>query len=227
MLMAKVDWEHPSDPRQGASFVQLLASLRSTLPSPYVLTSALPAGEWALRNINIGQASSYLDYINLMAYDFSGPWTGTAGYHSQLYTPKHPHSDAAKTSCQSGVEYLISQAVPSRKILLGIPAYGRSFLGAKKAGDSFTGQGGEEGVFEYRDLPRPGAKEYVDAKIGAAYSVGGDGGFLTYDNQETVHLKAQYAKEKALGGLFFWTGTGDAQPPRSLVETASVTLHGK
>ena len=224
-LTRTVDWEHPSDPRQGSHYIQLLTALRSVLPSPYILTSALPAGEWALRNINIGQASVYLDFINLMAYDFSGPWTDRCGHHSQLFTPKHPHSDAARISCQSGVEYLISQGVLSTTILLGIPAYGRSFLGAKKAGDTFTGQGGEEGVFEYRDLPRPGAKESVDKKVGAAYSIGGDGGFITYDNQETVQLKAQYAKERNLGGLFFWTGTGDAQSPRSLVETASVVLN--
>ena len=225
MLKAKVDWEHPSDPRQGAHYVQLLAALRTSLPSPFILTSALPAGEWALRNINIGQASTYLDFINLMAYDFSGPWTERCGYQSQLFTPKHPYSDAAKNSCQSGVEYLISHGVPSTKILLGVPAYGRSFLGAKKAGDKFTGQSGEEGVFEYRDLPRPGAKESVDEKVGAAYCIGGDGGFVTYDNRETVQLKARFAKANRLGGLFFWTGTGDAQPPRSLVETASVTLN--
>lgn len=172
----------------------------------------------------MSQASTYLDFINLMAYDFSGPWTDRAGYQSQLHTPQKPYSDAATISCQSGVRYLISQGVPSRKILLGIPAYGRSFLGAKKAGDKFTGQGGEDGVFEFRDLPRPSAKESVDANVCAAFCVGGDGGFVSYDNQETVKTKATYAKQHSLGGLFFWTGTGDAPSPKSLVETASIAL---
>ena len=223
----KVDWEHPSDSRQGANYVQLLTALRASLPSPqYILTTALPAGEWALRNIDIGLASTLLDYINVMAYDFSGPWTSATGHHSQLYTPKSPHSDAATISCHSAVGYMISKGVPSRKLLLGIPAYGRSFLGAKKIGEKFTGQGGEEGVFEYRELPRPGSKEHTDTKIGAAYCIGGDGGFVTYDNPVTVHLKAGFAKQHNLGGLFFWTGTGDAQGPQSLVETAYKSLNG-
>lgn len=222
----KVDWEHPSNSSEGIHYVQLLEALRSALPTPFILTSALPAGEWALRNITIGRASTYLDYINLMAYDFSGPWTERCGYQSQLFTPQNPHSDAATTSCQSGVQYLISQGVPPPKILLGVPAYGRSFLGARKAGDKFTGHGGEEGVFEYRDLPRPGGKVSVDQKTGAAYCIGGDGGFVSYDNQETVQMKAEYAKQHQLAGLFFWTGTGDAQSPRSLVETASIALNG-
>ena len=119
---------------------------------------------------------------------------------------------------------MTSRGVPSRKLLLGIPAYGRTFLGAKKVGEEFTGQGGEDGVFEYRDLPRPGTKEQVDTKVTAAYCVGGDGGFTTYDNPETVHLKAGFAKQSGLGGLFFWTGTGDAQGSRSLVEAGYKSL---
>ena len=120
---------------------------------------------------------------------------------------------------------MISKGVPSRKLLLGIPAYGRSFLGAKKLGERFAGQGGEEGVFEYRDLPRPGTKELVDSQVVAAYCIGGDGGFITYDNPETVHLKAGFAKQTGLGGLFFWTGTGDAPGSRSLVEAGFKSLH--
>lgn len=120
---------------------------------------------------------------------------------------------------------MTSRGVPARKLLLGIPAYGRSFLGAKKLGEKFAGQGGEEGVFEYRDLPRPGTKELIDIKLVAAYCVGGDGGFITYDNPQTVHLKAGFAKQSGLGGLFFWTGTGDAQGPRSLVEAGYKGLH--
>jgi chitinase len=33
----------------------------------------------------------------------------------------------------------------------------------------------------------------------AAFCVGGDGGFVTYDNPETVKMKANYCKEKGLG----------------------------
>jgi chitinase len=160
-----------------------------------------------------------------MTYDFSGPWTQASGHHAQLTTPTYPHSDEAFTSCDSAISYMLAQGVPSRKILLGIPVYGRSFLGATKTGDRFTGHGGEEGTFEYRDLPRPGALEGVDEQAGAAFCVGGDGGFVTYDNPRTVQLKAHFAKQRRLGGLFYWTGTADARGPRSLVEMGYNTLH--
>jgi chitinase len=180
-----------------------------------MLTSALPAGEWALRNINLGQAATYLDSINLMTYDFTGPWSATTGHHAQLFVTEQTQPAA---SVNNALEYLLGQGVPSAKIVLGIPAYDRSFLGAQAPRQAYTGIGGEEGTFEYKDLPRPGTKEQVDEAACAAFCVGGDGGYVTYDNQTTVLAKAKYVKQKRLGGLFYWTGTGDsADDDRSLV----------
>lgn len=227
LTAASVNWEHPSDTKQGEHYIQLLDALRASLPfSRYILTSALPAGKWALRNIDVRLASTYLDFINIMGYDFSGPWTVKSGHQAQLFTPRNPHDDAANTSCDSGIIYCLSHGVPPDKLLLGIPVYGRSFLGAAGPGQAYAGNGGKDGTFDYKDLPRPNAKEYVDQKVGAAFCIGGDGGFVTYDNPQTVKLKAQYAKEKGLSGLVYWTGTGDAEDEaRSLVYNGFKALH--
>ena len=161
-----------------------------------------------------------------MTYDFAGPWTDRAGHQSQLLGPKHPHSDAARQSCDDAVRYVTAGAgVPPAKVLMGVPAYGRSFLGAGGPGQAYSGAGGEEGTFLYADLPRPGATEYVDKAVGAAYCCGGDGGFVTYDNPQTVQWKGLFVREKGLGGLFYWTGTGDPKGKRSLVETGYNTMH--
>jgi chitinase len=189
------------------------------------LTSALPAGEWALKNIELAQAAQYLNFFNVMTYDFSGPWTKLAGHQAQLFAPSQPHDDAATISCQSAVAYFVSKGVHPKQLVLGIPAYGRSFLNANGIGQSYSGQGGEEGTFEYRDLPRPGTEEQVDETVGAAYCVGGDGGLVSYDNPATVRMKAQFVKQNDLQGLFYWTGTGDSRGPRSLVCTGFEELH--
>lgn len=56
-----VDWEHPSDPEQGRNFLALLAAIRIHLPDErYLLTAALPAGRWALQNIDLYKAQDYL-----------------------------------------------------------------------------------------------------------------------------------------------------------------------
>ena len=220
LLILIVDWEHPRDLHEGMLYMELLKDLRNELPSPdYILTSALPAGEWALQNIPLALSEPVLDFINVMAYDFAGPWVSQAGHHAQLYAPKRPHNDAACICGDSAARYFQSKGIPSHKIILGIPAYGRSFLGATKIGESYSGHGGNEGTFEYRDLPRPGAEEHFDPHTVAAYCIGGDGGFVTYDTAETVKMKANYVRNNHLGGLFYWTGTGDAHDSRSLVKT--------
>lgn len=157
-----------------------------------------------------------------MAYDFTGPWTKTCGHHAQL---RPTHGSDETTCCDSAVTYMLSKGVPSRKVLLGIPAYGRSFLGVTKPGQYHSGHAGEEGTFEYRDLPRPGTEEQEDEHAVAAFCVGGDGGFVTYDNPSTVQLKADFAMRQELGGLFYWTGTGDVSGPRSLVQAGYNALH--
>ncbi|KAF4626974.1 hypothetical protein G7Y89_g11184 [Cudoniella acicularis] len=218
-----IDWEHPSNPQQGRDFLSLLAAVRLHLPDDrYLLSAALPAGQWALQNIDLCKAQDYLDLINLMAYDFTGSWSANAGHHAQLF----PGQDG-EPSGAAAVEYVVSQGFPAHKILLGIPVYGRSFLGASAPGHSYTGHGGEEGTFEYKNLPRQGTEEIVNTRVVAAFCTGGDGGFVTYDNPETVKMKANFCRERGLGGLFYWTGTADVPPgPRSLISAGFKALHG-
>ncbi|KAH8679994.1 chitinase [Tricladium varicosporioides] len=217
-----IDWEHPADPEQGQNFLFLLATIRLHLPDDrYLLTAALPAGQWALQNIDLYRAQDYLDLINLMAYDFTGSWSAKAGHHAQLFP-----GSSDEPSGSAAVEYVVSQGFPSQKILLGIPVYGRSFLGAGAPGHSYSGHGGEDGTFEYQNLPRQGTEEIVNTRVVAAFCTGGDGGFVTYDNPETVKMKANFCRERELGGLFYWTGTADVPPgPRSLISAGFKALH--
>lgn len=229
LLLYLVDWEHPKDPDQGRNYLQLLNTCRQFFRSPaYLLTSALPTGEWCLRNIDMAAVATTLDWINLMCYDFSGPWTKESGHQAQLYTPLHPHNAFAKRSCDAAVKYLFSRGVPANKVVMGIPVYGRSFLGTDGIGQQFTGHAGEAGgVIQYKDLPCKGAAEYVDWNVVAAFSIGGDSGFVSYDVPPTVTAKAKFAKQMGLRGLFYWTGSADAPPnngDRSLVRAGWAEL---
>ncbi|KAK2733938.1 hypothetical protein FQN57_001921 [Myotisia sp. PD_48] len=239
-----IDWEHPSNPQEGANYLNLLASLRAQLPTPqYFLFSALPAGRWALQNINLAHAQYYLDAINLMAYDFSGPWCQQSGHQSQLFAPDKPHNDAACLSGNSAVTYLLAQNIPSYKIFLGVPVYGRGFPGTNGVGQSkkcptkttangpSDDGGGEEGcTYDYCDLPLPGAAEQHDTAVGgAAFCVDfrQNAGFITYDSPISVQQKALFVRDKRLGGLFYWHIASDSeQTSRSLVATGYNVMHG-
>ncbi|KAJ9151780.1 Endochitinase B1 [Pleurostoma richardsiae] len=215
-------WEYPCNPQQGADFLALMAAIRIHLPDDnYLLTAALPASKAVLQNIDLRRVGDYLDFINLMAYDFFGPWTHKAGHHAQLYA-----MGKDEASGSSGVQYLMAQGFPARKILLGIPVFGRSFLNTTGPGHKFKGAGGNDGSFDYNQLPRKGTKEQVDKRCVAAQCVGGDGGFVSYDNPDTVKTKATFCKQKGLGGLFYWTGPADAKDTkRSLVAAGFRALH--
>jgi chitinase len=201
--------------------MQLLATLRSHLPTPrYLLTTALPAGQWILSRINLSEAAQYLDLLNLMAYDFCGDWDPRiTGHQAQLYAPY------GGGYSQGAITYAISQGFPANKLLLGCPAYGWSFLDCNGINQPFTRCGGNGGTFDFKNLPRPDTEEYVDEAAVAAFCSGSDGGFVSYDNPETVKIKAQFAKDRGLAGLFFWHGTADAQGSRSLVYSSYTTLH--
>ncbi|KAI5289171.1 hypothetical protein KEM52_000886 [Ascosphaera acerosa] len=201
--------------------------MREAFPAPqYLLTTALSAGTWVLQNINLSKAIRSLDYINLMTYDFAGPWCAQSGHHAQLFTASNPHSPDATLSCQSALDYLHSQHVPPRKILLGIPLYGRSFPGTSSIGQA-PASGADHQEFDYCDLPLPGTEERHDDNVGAGYCIDGNAGFVSYDTPRTVQQKARFAQTRGLGGLFYWHAAADADGSRSLVRTGYNALSGQ
>ncbi|GJN70505.1 hypothetical protein PLICBS_004563 [Purpureocillium lilacinum] len=217
-----IAWEYPSDAEQGYNFLALLATVRLHFSSErYTLTAALPASKAILQFLDLGQAAQYLDFINLIAYDFFGPWSPKTGHHSQLYAMSRDETSAA-----SGVAHAMAQGFPAQGILLGIATHGRSFLHASGPGQKFRGGGGDDGAFEYNQLPRRGCKETVDKRHVAAQCVGADGGFVTYDNPETVKTKVGFCKQKGLGGLYYWNAPADARDSsRSLIAAGFRALH--
>lgn len=224
-----IDWEHPDSPVSGADYLALLRTLREHLPSPqYLLTTALPVGEWVLQHVDLHAASGFLDGLNLMSYDFAGSWTEVAGHHAQLLAPcaggpvMEEHHPILRTSAHAGVEYVVSRGFPREKLVFGVPAYARTFAGARAVGQPF----GEAAEIDYVDLPTGwihGAT--VDEETGAAWYLDeeGDGegepkGLVSFDVPQTVRRKGAYARLLGLGGLFYWTGAGDVVGPESLVK---------
>lgn len=161
-----------------------------------------------------------------MTYDFSGPWTHRSGHHSALHT-RAGSSSADALSAHAAVSYVIGPEgrVPPSKIILGIPLYGRSFLHCNGPGQKYCGHAGEEGTFAYKELPLLGAREDCDVECGAAWCVGGEGGWVSYDTLATVETKARYVKGRGLGGLFYWEGSGDGKDSKSLILQGFLSLH--
>ncbi|KAI4868455.1 glycoside hydrolase family 18 protein [Hypoxylon rubiginosum] len=225
-----LDWEHPETPEDGANYMALLRALRDTLPpSRYLLTTALPTGEYCLKNIDVEAAADLLDGLNLMGYDFNGPWTDVSGHHAQLLplpgAPRHVYP-ALRNSCHRAVVYLADRGFPREKIILGVPVYARSFAGARGIGQPFR----SAAETDYSELPDEWVSNAsVDAEVGAASYVDSSlrgQGFVSFDVPDTVRQKAEYVKSNGLGGLFYWTGTGDRKGSESLVRAGYEAMSG-
>lgn len=77
-----------------------------------------------------------------------------------------------------------------------------SIIAARFLDKLYSGAGGEEGTYEYKDLPRPGTMEAVDTDAVAAFCVVDRRHareFVTYDNPVTVRMKGEWAREQDLG----------------------------
>ncbi|KAI1382571.1 glycoside hydrolase family 18 protein [Hypoxylon trugodes] len=234
-----IDWEYPADEVQADNMVTLLQTVRSELDAyaarhaggyHFLLTAAVPAGPQNYNKMKLGQMAGLLDHFNLMAYDYAGAWDATCGHQANLYpNPDNPTSTPYSTD--AAIESYISAGVPAGKIVLGMPLYGRSFEAASHGlGGSYSGVGRgswEQGVWDYKALPREGSAEIHDADAGATYSYDGvSEELISYDTAEMVKNKVSYLQNRGLGGAMFWEASGDRPGNGSLV-AASFSGQGR
>ena len=227
-----IDWEYPADSTQAEHFVLLLRETRKALNDAaakyeghkphFELTIACPAGPDNFRRMKLKEMDQYLDFWNLMAYDYAGSWDQTAGHQSNLFPSKdHPKTTPFSTSV--AVEHYVKSGVRPDKIVLGMPLYGRAFTNTDGPGCAYSGVGEgswENGCWDAKVLPRPGAKECNDVGVGASWSFDKEKKIMvSYDTRQLVELKAEYVEREGLGGGMWWESSGDRKIGQgSLVE---------
>lgn len=109
----------------------------------------------------------------------------------------------------------LAAGVPPQKLVIGMPLYGRAFMGTSGPGQPYKGVGEgswENGMWDYKDLPRPGAEVVNDHRLGASYCFDKNTGQLvSYDTQAIAHQKATYINQMNLGGAMWWELDADKE----------------
>jgi len=70
----------------------------------------------------------YVDFFNVMTYDFHGQWEKEVGHNSPLFPIESASGAKKKLTVDHGAKEWVKLGAPKEKLLIGMPAYGRSFL---------------------------------------------------------------------------------------------------
>ncbi|KAH6680959.1 endochitinase, partial [Halenospora varia] len=237
-----IDWEYPADDGQARNFVDLLRETRSALDAystasaggyRFLLTVACPAGPSNYTVLRMQEMDQYLDFWNLMAYDMAGGWDTQSGHQANIYkSPNNPSS--TPFSADEAISYYTAQGrVSPSKMVLGMPIYGRAFLNTDGPGRPYNGVGSPEsgswegGVWDFKALPCPGANENYEGNLIASWSYDPARRMMvTYDTPECQRQKADYIKQKGLGGAMWWESSADKKGDQSLIWTVANSLGG-
>ncbi|CAH1790208.1 unnamed protein product [Owenia fusiformis] len=222
-----IDWEFPRS-HDRAQFTELIKEFREAFEKEskmtkrprLILTAAVGVNENQITySYDVAQISKYLDFFNVMTYDFHGHWQSYLGFNSPLFSR---NSQNRKFSHSLSQEWVINRYIqagaPRHKLVLGMAMQGRSFtlanpratmIGAKATGPGYAGRmTREKGVmsyFEICELERSGEGSLQwDSVQMCPYFHKGDF-WIGYDNRRSIAIKTAWLVKNKLGGAMVWS----------------------
>ena len=226
-----IDWEYPNQIGAGnthreediENFTLLMKATREALDAlrlkendgHYLLTIATGADSAYVANTRLGEVAKYLDFINIMTYDFYNGLHKTTGHHANLYPSSMNKSRISDVL--NSVKLHEESGVPLSKLTIGIPFYGRRWDGVKSNEQLGLYQEAESigQIMFYRLIAeecfsKDAYIRYWDEAAKAPYLWNEDEKvFISYEDAESIGHKIKYVKEKGLSGVMFWEYSDD------------------
>lgn len=208
------------------NFTLLLQEVREQLDAAgktdgksYLLTIASAAFPEYVSNVELAKIAPLVDWMNLMTYDFHGSWDDASGHLSALYAdPNSPKGSNASDNINAIVALYLKAGVPAKKIVLGVPFYGRSWTSCDGANQGLyqACDGPTRGMYSYEQIKENG---WIDANLFTRYWSDSakvpylykktTGTFVSYEDAESIGYKTSYVKSRGLGGAMIWEMTQD------------------
>jgi chitinase len=188
-----------------------------------VLTFASAGWQKYFDHIELAEVMKYVDYMNIMTYDLSGPSSPLAMHHTNLFGLPYAQIDEdiiqslnlseesyESRSVDDIVTYCLAQGVKSEQLVIGAAFYGKSWRGVHPDNNGlYQSHKGFKGFYSYQQikdlLNTNEANRFWDEQGQAPFIYQAvDSIFITYDDPQSLELKVNYAKDKKLGGIMFW-----------------------
>jgi GH18 family chitinase/chitodextrinase len=233
-----IDWEYPGgggqpyntfDSTDHLRFTALLKEFRTQLDAysqikstRYGLTVAIGSGGDKIQNTDPAEYSQYLDWINIMSYDYHGGWDaqGPTDFQSHLYNdPASPSQGGwlSTYNLNASVVTLIQRGVSPSKIVMGLPFYGRGWTGVPATNNGLYQPASgpapgtyEAGIEDYKVLVNAGGQEFYSSITHQSWKyISNSKTFWSYDTPAVIKEKVQYGLSLGLRGVFSWSLDGD------------------
>jgi len=234
-----IDWEFPGQgtvntpSTDQTNYMAMMQEFRTQLDavSPkYLLTTTAPAGSWAWQYMNLGAVQNSVNFLNVMNYDFDGPWSTTTGFVAPLY------QSSADPSTTNNANYVVQSylgmGIPKSKIVFGMPFYAYEWGAVTDQNDGLfepctaAASTGEcpNNTYEYNQLSAlTGYTMYRDTITQEPWLWDGSSSFVTYDDPTSLGFKAQYVAKQEVGGIMIWELSGDT-PSGTLIQALTSNL---
>jgi len=205
-----VDWEYPEEADR-ANYITLLKELKQAFdPHGWLLTSAV-SSDVEDHGYNIADMVKYLDFINLMTYDFYGPWSQYTGQNSALYAASVESSwEKDHLNLAAAANNWVKAGVPKNKLTVGTGFYGHSFTLANSnnhglhAAISGPGKDGGEASYQTICSKYSGWTRVWDDQQKNPYKYSGNQ-WIGYDDKDSIWAKAAWIKDNKFLGVMIWS----------------------
>jgi len=218
-----IDWEYPGmigdsnvyRPEDKEHYTLMFKDIRDgldklakTTGKKYFVTLAAGASQDFIEHSDMGKVQQYVDFINLMTYDFTDVADTVAIHHTNLYVqPDAPRQRSADLA----VQMFEAAGVPANKLVMGIAFYGHAIEMRSTDNNGLYRKAAKRvpvGGFTYINdslVNKRGYVRYWDAAAHAPYLFNTERKiFISYDDEQSVKDKCEYTLQHKLGGVMFW-----------------------